>query len=1008
MGILLVGFAIAIGHATFIENDYGAVSAKFAIYNTLWFEVLLFVMVLNFVGMIFTKKLYKKGKINILIIHLALVVIIIGAGITRYIGFEGQIHIRNQQTTNLYRSTDTYLQIQFKKEQDIYNTDEKIFLAPIDRTLFSKAYNWKGTPIEVTLDKFYPNAKQQLVKTTTGRTFITIVAGTKDGRHELLLAEGESKILHNVGISFGDTSYHEYIQIIQDSGKLLIKFPQPMHVKASNNNSAYVIEGFNPLNLMSVHRIGDISFVVKEITQNGQFQYIKNEDKSAEGVAVLKMKINNEDVYLPNGQEQTIMIDNVVVSVKAAFKSLELPFYLKLNSFDLERYPGSNSPSSFASNVTLIDKENGIEEPHRIFMNNILSYKGYRFYQSSYDQDEQGTILSVNHDYWGTVVTYFGYFLLFGSLIASFFTKKTRFRRITQQINEIHHMRKTTLTALVIVFLFSMLPAVAQNVSDNEIAIAHAEKFGKLLVQNKEGRIEPINTAASKLLLKIHKKTSYNNSTAEQVFVGMVTDYDKWRSEPIIKVNNPEVGNIIGTLGKYAAFNDFINEQGQYKLKALIEKVYMKTPADRNKFDKALMNIDERVNVCYMTLNGSYLSIFPIANDANNKWVTPAEFHNLMGHGTTEGDFFENYQNHLKGAMQSGDYSKADAALEVISNYQKKAGKAIIPSSFKIKAEVFYNNAGLFQKLFPVYLITGLIMVVLFLWQAFNPANEFKWVNKVVVGIIAVAFLVQTTGLILRWYIAGHAPWSNGYESMIYIAWAAILAGFIFMKKSRVTLGVSAVLAGITLLTAHLSWMNPEITNLVPVLKSYWLTIHVATITASYGFLALGCMLGFLNLCILIFRNSLNFNRINLMLKELTLIVEMTLIVGLVFLVIGNFLGGIWANESWGRYWGWDPKETWTLVTVIIYSFTLHTTLIPNFKNTFTFNFLALISFGTVLMTYFGVNYYLSGLHSYANGDPVPVPTFVYYTLFVIAVVSILSAYKEFTFKKIADIKEVG
>jgi cytochrome c-type biogenesis protein CcsB len=226
-----------------------------------------------------------------------------------------------------------------------------------------------------------------------------------------------------------------------------------------------------------------------------------------------------------------------------------------------------------------------------------------------------------------------------------------------------------------------------------------------------------------------------------------------------------------------------------------------------------------------------------------------------------------------------------------------------------------------------------------------------------------------------------------------------MLAGFMFMKKSPIILSVTALVTGVTLLTAHMSWMNPEITNLVPVLKSYWLTIHVATITASYGFLALGGMTGFLNLCIMIFRNESNKQLINFTLKELSLIIELSLTVGLILLVIGNFLGGIWANESWGRYWGWDPKETWSLVTIIVYSFILHMRLVPGLRSTFSFNFMSMFAFSSVLMTYFGVNYYLSGLHSYASGDPVPVPTFVYYTLAIMLMISALAAYNDYKLK---------
>ena len=216
------------------------------------------------------------------------------------------------------------------------------------------------------------------------------------------------------------------------------------------------------------------------------------------------------------------------------------------------------------------------------------------------------------------------------------------------------------------------------------------------------------------------------------------------------------------------------------------------------------------------------------------------------------------------------------------------------------------------------------------------------------------------------------------------------------MRKAPIVLSIASLLTAVILLTAHMSWLNPEITNLVPVLKSYWLTFHVATITASYSFLALGCLTGFLNLMIMIFRNKSNMERINLTLKELSLIIELSFTVGLILLVIGNFLGGIWANESWGRYWGWDPKETWSLVTIIVYSFILHMRLIPGLRSTFSFNFFSMFGFSSVLMTYFGVNYYLSGLHSYASGDPVPIPTFVYYTLGIMLLISALAAYNDF------------
>ena len=269
---------------------------------------------------------------------------------------------------------------------------------------------------------------------------------------------------------------------------------------------------------------------------------------------------------------------------------------------------------------------------------------------------------------------------------------------------------------------------------------------------------------------------------------------------------------------------------------------------------------------------------------------------------------------------------------------------------------------------------------------------------KVLRWILLAGFILHTSGIALRWYIAGHAPLSNGYESMIFISWITLLAGFIFSRKSDFALSSTAVLSGLTLLVAHMSFMDPEITNLVPVLKSYWLTLHVSVVTGSYGFLGLGALLGLLSMVLLVMANGKNRERISGTIDELTVINYKTLTLGLYFLTIGTFLGAVWANESWGRYWGWDPKETWSLITIVVYTLVTHSRMIPGMKDIYTFNLLSLFAFSSVLMTYFGVNYYLSGLHSYAGGDPVPVPAFVYVTIILLVTLSVTAyiRYKKF------------
>lgn len=412
----------------------------------------------------------------------------------------------------------------------------------------------------------------------------------------------------------------------------------------------------------------------------------------------------------------------------------------------------------------------------------------------------------------------------------------------------------------------------------------------------------------------------------------------------------------------------------------------------RSGYDKELIKVDERVNVCYMVYRGDFLKIFPLKNDPNNAWLTTQE---AAQFDSIDGGFVSNilplYYGSLQSGIQSGNWAEATQNLSYIRTFQEKFGSEIFPSNTKIKFEILYNNVNVFKRLFPFFSLVGFIMLILLFINLLNPKYKFEKAIQIGIILIAVGFGFQTLGLGIRWYISGHAPMSNGYESMIYIAWAMVLAGLFFVKKSKITVAITAILASLALMVANLSWLNPEITNLVPVLKSYWLSIHVSVITASYSFLAIGALLGFFNLILMILKKPVNKARLDQTIKELTNINEMNLIVGGFLLTIGTFLGAVWANESWGRYWGWDPKETWALVSVVVYAFIVHMRLTPGLKGNYAFNFAALISFGAILMTYFGVNYYLSGMHSYAQGDPVPVPAFVYYMIVIVTLVSIMA-----------------
>ena len=338
------------------------------------------------------------------------------------------------------------------------------------------------------------------------------------------------------------------------------------------------------------------------------------------------------------------------------------------------------------------------------------------------------------------------------------------------------------------------------------------------------------------------------------------------------------------------------------------------------------------------------------------------------------------YLTGLQEGIADNNWSKADAALAELKNYQRAASGEILPSERRIEAEVFYNHVSIFKKLVYFYWILGFSALGLGLASVFL-SRRILSLERAIFAAFTIGFAVHTAALALRWYISGHAPWSDSYESMIYIGWSGALAGMIFFRRSLLALAAAALLAGIVMLVAHMSFVNPQITNLVPVLKSYWLSIHVSVITASYGFLGLGCLLGLIALGLMAFKNKANEVRLNEQIRYIAAIDEASLIIGICLLTLGNFFGGIWANESWGRYWGWDSKETWSYVSILVYAIVLHLRLIPKLNSLYVFLTASVFAYASIVMTYFGVNFYLTGMHSYAGGDQPQMSNLVYLAL---------------------------
>lgn len=991
---ILAVFAVACGVATFIENDFGTSAARANIYNAKWFEIIMILLALSLIGNIYKFKLFRSSKLPILLFHLSFIVIILGAGITRYTGFEGMMHIREGDSSNLIVSDKTYLQIKVDDGNRQIAHDKLVFVNPLSSKNPTLKFKFMDDRISVKVHEMIYNAKDTLMQTTNGKTYIELISGGANGMESVFIEAGTTQSVNGMLVSFNDVKYENALSITSDENGLSISTTVDGTILSMDSQQTDVLTNNKKYTLLPRHlyRINDIPIVFKRIHENAALTKIPGSKTDGNPTNVIDLAVKHNDTE----HNVRLIGRKGVVSPAATFKSGGLnfslsygskyyrtPFHIHLNDFRMKRYPGSNSPSAYESSVTVYDKRFSDEGfDHLIFMNNVLNYDGYRFFQSSYDRDELGSVLSVNHDSWGTRITYLGYTLLILGMFLTPFVRKSRFQGLARKVSKLRLNREAVKLILI---LFSLAAVSNQLFAQTGVINAkHAEKFGELQVQDYSGRIKPINSLASEVIRKISGKTTYNDLSAMQIFLGMHTDPALWQQQPIIKIKHPGLKKKLGTDHGKAAFLDFCDQQFNYQLQNDVMIANRKKPAERNKYDKEILKVDERVNISYAIYSGQLLRIFPLKDDPNNTWLT---FNDHQYYSLNDSNFVASFTENYFAQIVATNWSEANNILAQISSFQQQNGASVILPDSKVKAEILYNKLDLFNSLYKYYLLVGLLLLFTLFIEIFQPTKLSNMIVKVLSYGLIILFGIHTFGLGLRWYIGGYAPWSNAYESMIYIGWATVLSGMLFSRTSKMTLGATALLTSIILMVAHLNWLDPVITPLVPVLKSYWLMIHVAIITASYGFLALGGLLGFINLVLIAIKRKAHEKRIGEVIVELTHINEMTLAIGLFMATIGTFLGGVWANESWGRYWGWDPKETWALIIVLTYAIILHLRFFN--KSKYLFNLTSVLGFGTVIMTYFGVNYFLSGLHSYAAGDPVPIPLFVYYALGVIGIVAI-------------------
>lgn len=1018
------------GIATFIENDFNTETSKALVFNTWWFNGILLLFIINFVGNIKRYRLLSKDKISVLLLHLSFIVIILGAGITRYISFEGIMPINEGETTSSLLSEQKYISIAIDDNEVEKTIERPLLLAqntangarPLKIAFldfirggnsFSITDAFKEVPFEVSYLDYIPNAKSEFKQSESGINHLHFVESSRKERNDHYLKTGARLSLPEADISF-QNEREGAINIYYKGSDLYIRTHRELQftVMASQESGLLLPLVEHRLRLRTLYTLGDLQFVVPSPLMKGNLVYEKADSIDDYPLDMLKVNLNvngeNKEIEVFGakffkGAPQKVTVNNLNFTIAYGSKTMKLPFALKLNDFILEKYPGSNSPKSFTSRLTLTSPEEAFD--YNVFMNNVLDYGGYRFFQSSYDEEDgvEKTVLSVNHDKLGTWTTYVGYILLFAGLLVMLMSPKTFFGKQRKRL------KKLKTSALTITLFFGCTFFInAQNTNNeerlsilesaNNIPIEYVDEFSKLILQDPGGRMKPMNTFGSELLRKLTKKDKLGDLTSDQVILSLFSAPEEWNDVPMIFItkNNSKLRDRLNIphTQKFAKLSDFFNANGDYILVEEVSKASKKKI--KNKYEQSVMDVDGRVILLYLAIQGDLFKLIPLPNDEENTWLTirdakKREFTDsrLM----TLVNTLDGYKNAIHNKGQST--VNPSELLSTVKSFQKEQGKEIIPTDKKVELELFYNKYDIFKNLFWQYMMASLFLFIVVIIAVFKEKSKIiSILTKIAVAIVVLLFIYHTVGLGIRWYISGHAPWSNGYESMIYVAWATLFFGLIIGRKSGLTIAATTFVTSMVLMVAHWNWMDPSIGNLVPVLDSYWLMIHVAIIVASYGPFAIGMILGMIALLLFVLKTKKNGKKLDKVITELSIINELALTIGLVMLTIGNFLGAIWANESWGRYWGWDPKETWALISIMIYAFVIHMRVVPGLRGKLKFNIASVFAFSAILMTYLGVNHLLSGLHSYATGEAAPIPNEIIGWLIASALLSVFAIMK--------------
>jgi len=620
----------------------------------------------------------------------------------------------------------------------------------------------------------------------------------------------------------------------------------------------------------------------------------------------------------------------------------DLPFTLRLDSFRIAYHEGTTAAADYESHLTLIDGHS--EARAVVSMNNICAHRGVRLYQSSFDEDGRGTVLAMNSDPWGIAVTYVGYALLFVGLVWMLIDPRGAYRQVLRS-----PLLKRGALVLCLAAAASgptlAAPAAAAEAAEAAAAPralpeATAAKFGRLNMLYND-RICPLQTYALDFTKKLTGRRHYGQYTAEQVLTGFIFFPEDWNREPLIRVKGSELRRALG-LESRAAASDFFRA-GSYILGPYIQKYYQGQQQDA--LCKQAAQVDDRLMLVMELQQGTPLKVLPYTAQSKTTWYAPTDDVDTLAVPADDRLFMGTFFVLLYEEIAKENYAQVDNYLDKLLTYQQKNGGRSIPSASRLKAERLYNAVPFATILFMLCLTMGFVCLALTLM------HRRYWLPT---AVMVVAFAALTLCLALRWVVSGTIPLSNGYETMLFMAWTIMLVTLLMVRRFRIMLTFGFLMSGFMLLVSHLSMMDPQIGRLMPVLNSPLLTIHVSVIMMAFALLSLTFLIGLVALFMKRER------------KELAMLSRVFLYPALTTLGLGIFIGAIWANISWGTYWSWDPKETWALITFMVYAVVVHTQSLPLFRRPMAYHVYLTLAFLTILMTYFGVNYILGGMHAYA------------------------------------------